>query len=710
MLFKSAHYCVALLCTLFLTCNSIKSNAEGFKVTDKKSFNSMIKASEALSKAPLMSRKTIFEHSRVTDVQLSPKGDFVSYQVQTKNEHKKRSSLWLFNTASGEHEKLFTAKNVNRLTWADNGESLFIHMGNGIAISQPWKSKSPILTVKFNKRHHESWLGLDPSHPDSFLVRLWDEEKEEYVVNRINDKSEKLEIYRTKTRFYDFGVNSKGEPIYLSEKNNADGSQGEENIFDISNQQKTLIWQCQWDDPCGIYHYDKRKQRLLMKTNHQQNLTGLAWVDLTTKKVELIHRDPEHIADLAHIHFDSLNANIEMDSLIFSYHGDYLKHYALDNSTQQHIKTLETLFPDQSLSFQFPESTDTANLPWLIKSRINTVSHPQYFLYQPLTAKITQPLSSVVKQANSAVSLMPPENIAAKFPIHYQARDGFNLQGYLILPQGVEIKTAPLVVNPHGGPWSRVTGDYGKLEQLLANRGYIVFQPNFRASTGFGKAYETGTKNDFGDGITQNDIIDGLQYLLANNIGDKNKLAIYGHSFGGFSTLAGLTFTPDLFQVGFAGAPPSHMGRSVKFYHRFQKKTFREVDTYYMKKLVVDWDDKVAFEKSYQTSPDNHVDKITKPLVIWAGENDGRVFVVDVQNYALKAESLDKKVSLFVDPKSKHSPKLQVSFEAYAYLLEKTLADNIGGKFQALDTVKDKALMRFLKKNIIIDKNILIPK
>jgi dipeptidyl aminopeptidase/acylaminoacyl peptidase len=300
------------------------------------------------------------------------------------------------------------------------------------------------------------------------------------------------------------------------------------------------------------------------------------------------------------------------------------------------------------------------------------------------------------------------KDVSLKFPVQYRSRDGFLLQGYLSLPSGVNIKSAPLVTNVHGGPWSRVTAKYQRSTQLLTNRGYIVFEPNFRSSTGFGKTYLTSTKGEHGDGRIQRDIIDGVDYLIANDIGDKDRLAIVGHSFGAYSTLAGLAYTPDLFQVGFAGAPPHDIGRSAKYYYRFTKKNNQPFKEYFFKQLVVDWDNKALMAQHYKKSPAAHANKISKPLVMWAGKNDGRVFIADVKNYALTIEEMGKSVSLFIDPKAMHSPTSRLGLFAYQYLLEKTLADHIGGKLKAINPTKDKKLWRFLNKNMALDHNNLL--
>jgi dipeptidyl aminopeptidase/acylaminoacyl peptidase len=273
------------------------------------------------------------------------------------------------------------------------------------------------------------------------------------------------------------------------------------------------------------------------------------------------------------------------------------------------------------------------------------------------------------------------------------------IQGYLTLPRGQDVRTIPLVVNVHGGPFNRLTGDNTKRSQFLANRGYGVFEPNFRASEGFGRKYMLAANRDFGNGRVQLDINEGVEYILSRGIGDKNKLAIIGASFGGFSALTGLTFTPNLYQVGFAIAPGTALTKTVEF---FLKQT-KEDEKMNMVKMfadrIVDVNDPVDVKRSDEKSPYFHLEKISKPLYILAGERDTKVSILNVRNYALQLEALGKDVTLLSAPKEGHSFSHPTAVEAVFYLLEKALHTHIGGRMQK--DLSPKAV-RFLKKNILI--------
>lgn len=211
-------------------------------------------------------------------------------------------------------------------------------------------------------------------------------------------------------------------------------------------------------------------------------------------------------------------------------------------------------------------------------------------------------------------------NMAEMNCVEYTTRDGLKIEGYLTLPKGYTLQTAknlPVVVNPHGGPWARDTWGFNREVQFLANRGYAVFQMNFRGSTGFGRKFWESSFKQWGKTM-QDDITDGVNWLIAEGIANPEKIAIYGGSYGGYATLAGLTFTPDLYACGV-----DYVGVSNLF-------TFLNTIPPYWKPMLdmmyeMVGDPVKEKELVESASPVFHVDKIKAPLFIAQGANDPRV-------------------------------------------------------------------------------------
>ena len=208
-------------------------------------------------------------------------------------------------------------------------------------------------------------------------------------------------------------------------------------------------------------------------------------------------------------------------------------------------------------------------------------------------------------------------NMAEMKPVKYQSRDGLTIHGYLTLPKGSNGKNLPVVVNPHGGPWARDTWGYRSEIQFLANRGFAVFQMNFRGSTGYGREFWERSFKEWGKSM-QDDITDGVNWLIDEGIADPKRIAIYGASYGGYATLAGLTFTPDLYACGV-----DYVGVSSLFTFMESIPPYWELYRTMLYEMVGHPEkDKDLLSSA---SPLLHIDKIKVPLFIAQGANDQRV-------------------------------------------------------------------------------------
>jgi dipeptidyl aminopeptidase/acylaminoacyl peptidase len=210
-----------------------------------------------------------------------------------------------------------------------------------------------------------------------------------------------------------------------------------------------------------------------------------------------------------------------------------------------------------------------------------------------------------------------PDHMSEMKPVQYASRDGLTIHAYLTLPAGKRAGKLPVVVNPHGGPWARDEWGFNPEVQFLANRGYAVFQMNFRGSTGYGKKFYQASFKEWGRKM-QDDITDGVNWLIEHGIADPERIAIYGGSYGGYATLAGLTFTPDLYCCGV-----DYVGVSNMF-------TFMNTIPPYWKPLLEMFYEMVGDPVKdslflAEVSPALHADRIKVPLFIAQGARDPRV-------------------------------------------------------------------------------------
>jgi len=233
--------------------------------------------------------------------------------------------------------------------------------------------------------------------------------------------------------------------------------------------------------------------------------------------------------------------------------------------------------------------------------------------------------------------------LAAMKPVVIPARDGQKLVSYLTVPVGSEGKGLPMVLFVHGGPWGRDTWGYNGTVQWLANRGYAVLQVNFRASTGFGKTFLHLGDRQWG-GTMQDDLTDAVKWAIAQGIADPKRVAIMGGSYGGYATLAGVTFTPDLYVCGVDIVGPSNLKTLLEATPAYWA-TLRK--TLYLRMGDVDRDS--VFNQ--KVSPMFHVDRIKVPLLIGQGFNDPRVNVRESNQMveAMRARQLPVEYVVYTD-------------------------------------------------------------
>jgi dipeptidyl aminopeptidase/acylaminoacyl peptidase len=257
-----------------------------------------------------------------------------------------------------------------------------------------------------------------------------------------------------------------------------------------------------------------------------------------------------------------------------------------------------------------------------------------YYLFEKNSGKLTK-LSDI----NS--SLVPAELCAMK-PISYHARDGLLINGYLTLPLGNKKDNYPVVVMPHDGPWGRDTWGYDDQVQFLANRGYAVFQVNYRGSTGYGKAFRSAGYKQVG-GKIQDDITDGVHWLIDTKVANPKKIAIFGGRFGGFSALYGVSFHPELYSCAVVQYGLINFFTYIKdappFVKPYLKMTYEMVGN-----------PETDADQLRAISPVFHTDKIKVPLIIFQGAKDQRANISELNQFVRELRKRNVDVKYFLKP------------------------------------------------------------
>jgi dienelactone hydrolase len=264
--------------------------------------------------------------------------------------------------------------------------------------------------------------------------------------------------------------------------------------------------------------------------------------------------------------------------------------------------------------------------------------------------------------------------------VTYKSSDGLDIPAYLTLPKGLEPKNLPVVIFPHGGPWGRDSWGYSTFAQFLANRGYAVLQPNFRASTGYGKKFLNAGNNEWGQKM-QDDLTWGVKYLIAQGIADPKRVGIMGGSYGGYATLAGVAFTPDVYAGAVAIVAPSNLKTLLESVPPY----WESIRTVFYKRMG-DPNTPEGLEQMKRQSPLFSADKIKTPLMVVQGANDPRVNKREADQIVVALRDRNYPVEYLVAPDEGHGFARPVNNSAMIMAAEKFLAKHLGGRFQESGT------------------------
>ena len=261
-------------------------------------------------------------------------------------------------------------------------------------------------------------------------------------------------------------------------------------------------------------------------------------------------------------------------------------------------------------------------------------------------------------------------------PVVIGTRDGLEMVCYYTLPASGRQGPLPMVLNVHGGPWGRDEWGYDPIHQHLANRGYAVLSVNFRGSSGLGKGFMNAANLEWGRKM-QDDLIDAVEWAIAEGIADPERVAVLGGSYGGYAVLAGLTLTPDVFACGVDLVGPSNLITMVETIPPYWKPAIEMEAT-----RVGDARTEEGRALLTERSPLTHVDRIVKPLLIGHGANDARVKRAESDQVVDAMKEKGIPVTYLLYPDEGHGfgrPENSISFTA---VTEAFLAEHLGGRFE----------------------------
>lgn len=557
-----------------------------------------------------------FAKPKASGFQLSPNGQYMSYRE--KDENNKRH-VYVKNIATGETKKAIEEKEelVRGYGWINN-ERLFFAMDKGgdenyhvyavnldgsnlidltpfegvtANITNILKEQKDYVIVSMNKNNKQVFEPYKLNVVTGELVQLYENTD---VANPIQgfefDKDGNL-------RGYAKLVNGVTNEMYYK-----DNKTGNFNLLKTTN----------WDDNFNIMSFNyasKNPDEAYVMTNLESDKTKIVLYDLAQNKViKEIFSNPTFDVNGMSL---SRKRNWEINS--FSFEGEKYEIIPVSKLYKEIYSDFRAQFPNKEVYVVAHDDDETTFLVMIESDKL----YGKYYQYDVKT-----------KQSKLLYDLMPQlkeEDMAEMRPIQFKSRDGLTIYGYITLPkEALSGKKVPLIVNPHGGPQGvRDSWGFNPETQLFASRGYATLQVNFRISGGYGKEFLRAGFKQIGRKL-MDDVEDGVQYAIEQGWVDKDKIAIYGGSHGGYATLMGLVKTPDLYTCGVNYVGVSNI---FTFFESFPEywKPYKDI----VKQIWYDLDNPEEAAIAKEVSPVFQIDKIKKPLFVIQGANDPRVKIAE---------------------------------------------------------------------------------
>jgi len=604
---------------------------------------------------PLIPRDLLFGNPERTSPSLSPDGKYLAYIAPDDNNI---LQVWLKTVGEEETHPLTRdpKRGIRFFFWTYNPDQLmYVQDSDG---DENWHLY--LVDVKTNMVRdltpfqgvRAQVVNLDHKFPDQILVGMNLRNPQVYDVYQVNLKNGAVDFHTENPG------NIVGWTADAEFKIRAASASSDDGGFDLLYRETPdHPWENlrHWgpDEEGGAAFFSNDGKILYMVGNHDANAQRLIALDLSTRQETIIAEDPQY--DIGGLLAHPTTRNIEA----VSFYKDKEEWQILDDSIVADLEAIKQIRPGE-----FGISRTLSDEKWLI-SFVTDDGPVYYYVYDRPTKTHSFLFSNKPKLEGLPLASMEP--------ISYTASDGLTIYGYLTKPVGVELP-APTVMLVHGGPWARDTWGYDSEAQWLANRGYAVLQVNFRGSTGYGKAFLNAGNREWAGKMHQ-DLIDGVNWLVENGISQQDKIAIMGGSYGGYATLVGLTFTPDVFACGVDIVGPSNiitLMQSIPPYWEPIRKNFYH--------RVGNLDTETDFLKA--RSPLFFVDRIEKPLLIGQGANDPRVKQAESEQIFDAMKQAGKPVEYVVYSDEGHGfarPENRLHFYAIA---EEFLAKYLGGRFE----------------------------
>ncbi|WP_400194287.1 S9 family peptidase [Hymenobacter sp. B81] len=497
------------------------------------------------------------------------------------------------------------------------------------------------------------------SDPNALYIGLNDRDKAWHDLYKLNLRTGEKTLVRQNTDRLDGWVFDWNDQLRLASRSNPDGST---EWLRVEGDKMTPFYKTSIDEQSNIVGFTKDNRNVYLVTNQGKNrdLAEIVLLDPLTGKETAYQADPLKRVDVGGLRLSEKTR----EPVYVSFEDDRMRHVWKDKALEQDFQRASAQLKGLDVS---PVSNTTDERLWLLA--VSSATQPSVaYLFDRQTKQLT-------KQYETRPNLKSAD-LADMKVVRYKSSDGLEIPAYLTLPKGVTARNLPVIILPHGGPWDRDSYGFNAYHQFLANRGYAVLSPNFRASTGYGKKFLEAGNGEWGRKM-QDDLTWGVKYLIAQGIADPKKVGIMGGSYGGYATLAGVAFTPDVYAAGVAIVAPSNLTTLLNAIPPYWEAGRKQIYA-----RMADPSTEAGRAELARMSPLNAADKIKTPLMVVQGANDPRVNKAEADQIVVALRDRSYPVQYLVAPDEGHGFAHPVNNMAMLAATEKFLAQHLGGRYQ----------------------------
>jgi dipeptidyl aminopeptidase/acylaminoacyl peptidase len=595
-----------------------------------------------------------FKNPQNTQFELSPDGNNIAYLKPWKN----RLNIFAKNLSTKVETQLTNEENsdIQKIFWANKSTIIY-------SIDKYGNDNNSLISISIDTKQKNQLN--DSKNANAFVINLLPEFENEIIIETNERDATLFDVYRinllTGNREI-IGHNPGNITHWLTDNNGklrvAVTTNGVNNGIlyrDDENGSFKEIKNVPFSDFFFPIAFSADNKYVYVLSNEKSDRTALIKYDIKKNyEVELIYEHPE--VDIEHVFISARTKNLLGVSFL-SWKREFHFWDARRSEIQQ---KLESKMPNMEIE---EVGSDYDENKYLLKISSDK-SYGSYYLYDSAldSLEVISEISPWLK--DSEFSQMKP--------ISFKSQDGLTINGYLTLPKVEVVKNLPVVVLPHGGPWLRDKWEFNKTVQFLANRGYVVLQINYRGSVGYGKEFWMAGFRQWG-GKMQDDIIDGVSWLVKQGFVDESKIAIMGSSFGGYLALHSLTKNPDIFACGISQSGISNL---ISFLDKIPQTwtPFRKMLNEMIGDPIID----STMLKSY--SPFFNYQKIAAPLLIAHGKNDSKIEITQVNDFVSKLKDNKIDVKYIVNDNEGHIFSKEENRIAFYREVETFLAKHLKGR------------------------------